>query len=60
MIKTFADKRTQDLYVNDQWRIYFRFKDGDAYEVEIYDQMLVVLSQYLVNIDYLLVYMVWW
>jgi hypothetical protein len=60
MIKTFADKRTQDLYVNDQWRIYFRFKDGDAYEVEICDQMLVVLSQYLVNIDYLLVYMVWW
>ena len=91
MIKTFADKRTQDLYivgfarrfppdvavraarkleyvnlattlsdlkvppgnrlhplkgdrkgqhaiaVNDQWRICFRFRDGDAYDVEICD-----------------------
>ena len=91
MIKTFADKRTQDLYltgktkrfpsdvarrasrkleyidlatrlddlkvppgnrlhalererrgqhaisVNDQWRICFRFEDGDAYDVEITD-----------------------
>ena len=91
MIKTFADKRTQDLYVNgvakrfppdvaaraarkleyvdlatrlddlkvprgnrlhmlsgnrrgqhaisvnDQWRICFRFKDGDSYDVEICD-----------------------
>jgi len=25
------------ISVNDQWRICFRFKDGDAYEVEITD-----------------------
>ena len=91
MIKTFADKRTQDLYaagsakrfppdvagraarkleyvdlatslddlrvppgnrlhalegdrkgqhsisINDQWRICFRFQDGDAYDVEVCD-----------------------
>ncbi len=91
MIKTFADKRTQDLYItgfarrfppdvaartarkleyvnlattlgdlkvppgnrlhalkgdrngqhsiaiNDQWRICFRFRDGDAYDVEVCD-----------------------
>ncbi len=91
MIKTFADKRTRDLYlagkakrfppdvagrvarkleyvdlatslddlkvppgnrlhrlegdrdgqyaiaINDQWRICFRFKDGDAYDVEVCD-----------------------
>lgn len=91
MIKTFADRRTQDLYIsgkakrfaadvgkraarkleyldlairladlkvprgnrlhalegnrkgqhsisiNDQWRIYFRFVDGDAYDVEVCD-----------------------
>ena len=91
MIKTFADKRTQDLYltgkakrfppdvagraarkleyvdlatspddltvppgnrlhrlegtrqgqyaiaINDQWRICFRFEDGDAYDVEVCD-----------------------
>lgn len=59
MIKSFADKRTQELYttgaakrfpsdvarrlgqhaiaVNDQWRICFRFVDGDAYDVEVCD-----------------------
>ncbi|TKB66268.1 MAG: type II toxin-antitoxin system RelE/ParE family toxin [Nitrospira sp.] len=68
MIKTFADKRTRNLYkngkskrfppdmweralrklerdrmgqhsisINDQWRICFRFKNGDAYDVEITD-----------------------
>ena len=25
------------MTVNDRWRICFRFKDGDAYEVEIVD-----------------------
>jgi len=25
------------ISVNDQWRIFFRFKDGDAYDVEICD-----------------------
>jgi proteic killer suppression protein len=25
------------IRVNDQWRICFRWKDGDAYEVEIVD-----------------------
>jgi len=25
------------ISVNDQWRIYFRFVDGDAYDVEIID-----------------------
>jgi proteic killer suppression protein len=25
------------ISVNDQWRICFRFADGDAYEVEITD-----------------------
>ena len=25
------------IRVNDQWRIYFRWKDGDAFDVEIVD-----------------------
>ena len=25
------------ISINDQWRICFRFKDGDAYDVEITD-----------------------
>ena len=25
------------ISINDQWRICFRFKDGDAYEVEVCD-----------------------
>jgi proteic killer suppression protein len=25
------------ISINDQWRIYFRFQDGDAYDVEITD-----------------------
>ena len=25
------------VYVNDQWRVCFRFEDGDAYEVEVCD-----------------------
>ncbi len=33
--------RDQDLcrqaYVNDQWRICFRFDDGDVYDVEMTD-----------------------
>ena len=48
MIKTFADKRTRDLClhgsakrfppdITDQWRICFRFVDGDAYDVEVCD-----------------------
>ncbi len=37
MLKTFADKETQEVFVNDQWRICFRFRDGDAYDVEITD-----------------------
>jgi proteic killer suppression protein len=50
VIKTFADKRTKELYesgksragqfsicVNDQWRVCFRFEDGDEYGVEITD-----------------------
>ena len=34
------DKRDGQIYaisVNDQWRICFRFVDGDAYDVEITD-----------------------
>ena len=30
-------KRQHSISVNDQWRIYFRFVDGDAYDVEICD-----------------------
>ena len=44
MIKSFADKDTardragqHSIRINDQWRICFRWKDGDAYEVEITD-----------------------
>lgn len=25
------------IYINDQWRVCFRFEDGDAYEVEVTD-----------------------
>ena len=25
------------IWINDQWRICFRFEDGDAYEVEVCD-----------------------
>ena len=25
------------IYINDQWRICFRFEDGDAYDVEVTD-----------------------
>ena len=33
-----ADRRGQfSISVNDQWRICFRFIDGDAYDVEITD-----------------------
>jgi proteic killer suppression protein len=33
-----ADRTGQySIAVNDQWRICFRFIDGDAYEVEITD-----------------------
>ena len=33
-----GDRRGQhSIWVNDQWRICFRFKDGDAYEVEFCD-----------------------
>jgi len=35
MIKPFADSRA--IAVNDQWRICFRFIDGDAFDVEICD-----------------------
>jgi len=30
-------KGQQAIAVNDQWRICFRFVDGDAYDVEICD-----------------------
>ena len=33
-----ADRRGQHaISINDQWRICFRFVDGDAYEVEVCD-----------------------
>jgi proteic killer suppression protein len=33
-----GDRRGQyAISVNDQWRICFRFLDGDAYDVEIFD-----------------------
>jgi proteic killer suppression protein len=33
-----ADRKGQySISVNDQWRICFRFVDGDAYEVEVCD-----------------------
>jgi proteic killer suppression protein len=33
-----ADRRGQhSISVNDQWRICFRFEDGDAFEVEFCD-----------------------
>ena len=25
------------IYINNQWRVCFRFEDGDAYEVEVTD-----------------------
>jgi len=25
------------IYINDQWRVCFRFEDGDAHEVEVVD-----------------------
>lgn len=31
------------ISINDQWRICFRFEDGDAYEVEVCDYHLVRL-----------------
>jgi toxin HigB-1 len=33
-----GDRRGQyAISINDQWRICFRFKDGDAYDVEVCD-----------------------
>ncbi len=33
-----GDRRGQhSVRINDQYRIYFRFRDGDAYDVEITD-----------------------
>jgi len=33
-----GDRQGQhSISVNDQWRICFRFKDGDAYDVEVCD-----------------------
>lgn len=33
-----ADRKGQcSISINDQWRICFRFQDGDAYEVEVCD-----------------------
>ena len=33
-----GDRKGQhSISINDQWRICFRFKDGDAYEVEVCD-----------------------
>lgn len=28
---------TRSIAINDQWRICFRFADGDAYDVEVTD-----------------------
>jgi toxin HigB-1 len=28
------------IRINDQWRLCFRFEDGDAYEVEITDYLM--------------------
>lgn len=36
VIRSFADKHTGHS-INDQWRVCFRFEDGDAYEVEVCD-----------------------
>jgi len=30
-------KGQHSIAINDQWRIYFRFSDGDAFDVEICD-----------------------
>ena len=30
-------KGEHSIRINDQWRIYFRWSDGDAYDVEIVD-----------------------
>jgi len=33
-----GDRKGQHaIYINDQWRICFRFEDGDAYDVEVTD-----------------------
>lgn len=33
-----GDRKGQySISINDQWRIWFRFKDGDAYDVEVCD-----------------------
>ena len=32
-----GQKGQHSISVNDQWRICFRFKDGDAYDVELCD-----------------------
>ena len=33
-----GDRRGQHaIYINKQWRVCFRFEDGDAYEVEVTD-----------------------
>ena len=33
-----GDRRDMwSMRINDQWRLYFRFKDGDAYDLEIVD-----------------------
>jgi proteic killer suppression protein len=44
VIKSFGDRGTEDVFdgqhsirINQQYRICFRWEDGDAYEVEITD-----------------------
>ena len=32
-----ASRGQHSIRINDQWRICFRWKDGDAYDVEIVD-----------------------
>jgi proteic killer suppression protein len=33
-----GDRRGQcSIRINEQWRLYFLFRDGDAYEVEVVD-----------------------
>jgi len=33
-----GDRKGQhSIFINDQWRICFRFEDGDAYDVEVCD-----------------------
>jgi proteic killer suppression protein len=32
-----SDRRAASIRINEQWRICFRWREGDAYDVEIVD-----------------------